>query len=429
MVKKYFLLLATIFVAATTQQASAQWEKIQALPAAQCIMVAPNGNLISSDFQFDYSGGIYYSQDKGATWIKAEVEDYAYNTMIQAGEYIIASGEYSTLARSKDNGVTWETLNYSYILSEYISEGAAEGDMAYAITYFKDKLFIADMNGGGAMYSEDFGETWTMTDRQSLMYETEYGPAIDSFYKFDQNNGQLLLFGAFFVYRLNEENYTWELLRSDSNFMGVTTTYQNKLICGRAITNYTDKVPFLEYTEDGGSSWGEVPRPEGMIDNNVRAMHCFDNTIIVALQQGGLYFTNDFGQTWDTFSDGIPYYVSNDTKYYKSPLVIDSDDQYVYIALYDEPWNEPNEGGIYRYDKSMLKASVNTTIHNNNVYVHNNTLYLNDSANVTIYNLNGSLVYSANNCQEIDLNNLQEGIYIYQANINNDIISGKFIKK
>ena len=77
----------------------------------------------------------------------------------------------------------------------------------------------------------------------------------------------------------------------------------------------------------------------------------------------------------------------------------------------------------------MLKASVNTTIHNNNVYVHNNKLYLNDSANVTIYNINGSLVYSANNCQEIDLNNLQEGIYIYQANINNDIISGKFIKK
>ena len=93
MIKKYFFLLSTLLVLSFTQQANAQWEQIYKLPATQCIFVAPNGNLIASDFQFDYSGGIYYSEDKGTTWNRADVEDFAYNTIIQAGEYIIASGE------------------------------------------------------------------------------------------------------------------------------------------------------------------------------------------------------------------------------------------------------------------------------------------------------------------------------------------------
>lgn len=432
--KKYILLLATIFIAATTQQVCAQWEKIQALPAAYCVFVAPNGNLISSDFQYtEYSGGIYYSEDKGETWIKSDAPDYLYSAIIQADEYIIASGENCYLARSKDNGVTWEMLNYAYILYDYLEEEAVEGDVAYAITYFKDKLFIADMNGGGVLYSEDFGETWTMTDRASLMYETDYGSAIDSFYKLDQNNGRLLLFGAFFAYRLNEENYTWEnIINGTNNFMGVSTTCGDKLICGRAIPNYTDKVNFLEYTTDAGDTWNAIPRPTGIIDNNVRALYSYDNNLIVALQNGGMYFTDNLGETWTDISQGIPYYINDvdNSKVYKSPLVIDADENYIYIALYDEHWNGNNVGGIYRYDKSLLQSAVVNTFDNNiRIAYDNNSLCFNTPGDVVIYNINGTTVLNANNCQEVNIANLQEGIYIYQVNIGNDVVTGKFIKQ
>ena len=431
MMKKYFSLVVALFMVATAQQAWAQWEQIQQLPATQNVFVAPNGNLISSDFQFDYSGGIYYSEDKGETWNRADVDDFAYNTMIQAGEYIIASGECSTLARSKDNGKTWELLNYAYFMQEYIGEKGAEADLSYAITYYKNKLFLADFNGGGVIYSEDFGETWAMTDRESLMYESEYGMVIDSFYKLDTSNDCLLLFGAYFVYRLNEENYTWELLRNDSNFMGVTAHLGNKLVCGRSIMNYTDQVPFLLYTEDGGNTWGELPRPVGMIDNNIRAMYSFDNHLIVGLQMGGIYYTPDLGGTCSDLSCGIPYYVSPPDAAYVSeiPIAITGDDEYIYMAIYDEPWSEGTLSGIYRYKKSNLPAAINSTINDsNNIYYDNNYLYINATANVAIYTLTGSLVLSQDNCTEVSTHNLQRGVYIYRATMGNKTVSGKFIK-
>lgn len=431
MMKKYFTLVAIFFLTATSHLAFAQWEQIQQLPATQSIFVAPNGNLIMSDFQFDYSGGIYYSEDKGETWNKADLEDYAYNSMIQAGEYIIASGECSHLARSKDNGKTWELLSYAYFMQEFIGEKGAEADLAYALTYYKNKLFLADFNGGGVIYSEDFGETWNMTDRESLMYQSDYGMVIDSFYKLDSSNDCLLLFGAYFVYRLNEENYTWELLRNDSNFMGVTTHIDNKLICGRSIMNYTDQVPFLLYTEDGGNTWGEIPRPDGMIDNNIRAMHSFDNHLIVGLQMGGIYYTYDLGENWVDISEGIPYYVSpNDGTYvYEIPIAIDSDDEYIYMAIYDEPWSEGTLSGIYRYKKSKLPAAINSTVSDkNNIYNDNNYLYINDTANVCIYDINGKLILCQENCTQVNIENLQRGIYIYHATINNKTVCGKIVK-
>ena len=434
MMKNYFL-LALIFIMATTQQAFAKWEQIRALPASYIVFVAPNGNLIMSDFQYDYSGGLYYSEDKGETWIKADVEDFAYNTIIQAGEYIIASGELCNLARSKDNGVTWELLNYSYMLYDYIEEKAAENDLSYALNYFHGKLFIADFDGAGVMYSEDFGESWTMTDRESLMYEYEGNKYIDSFYKMDVNNDRLLLFSMYFVYRLNEENYTWELLRSDSNFMGVTATYDNtKLVCGRSIYNYTDQVPFLEYTEDGGSTWNAVPRPEGMIDNNVRAMCAFDNHLVVGLQTGGFFYTSDLGETWRDVSDGIPYYLHEEEgmdpiKVYEIPTSMVYDDEYIYMVIYDEPWADGSLSGIYRYSKADLVSGVSTTIDDkSNIFYANNTLYLNANADVNIYNINGHLVLSQEDCTELSISNLQRGVYIYQATINNKVVSGKFVK-
>lgn len=433
MMKNYFL-LAVIFIMATTQQAFAKWEQIRHLPATYDVFVAPNGNLIMSDLQYDYSGGLYYSEDKGATWTKADVEDFAYGTIIQAGDYIIASGELCNLARSKDNGVTWELLNYAYMLYDYIEDKAAENDLAYALAYYKDKLFIADFNGGGALFSEDFGETWVMTDRESLMYEYGGEKYVDSFYKMDINNDRLLLFSMYFVYRLNEENYTWELLRNDSNFMGVTTNCNGKLVCGRSIYNYTDQVPFLEYTEDGGSTWNAVPRPEGMIDNNVRAIHSFDNHLIVGLQTGGFFYTPDMGATWTDVSDGIPYYLHEEEgmepiKVYEIPTEIVSDDEYIYVAIYDEPWSDGTLSGVYRYSKADLISGVSTTIDDkNNIFYANNTLYLNALANVNIYNINGYLVLSQEGCTELSTSNLQRGVYIYQATINNKAVCGKFVK-
>lgn len=435
MMKNYTLFfksfICCIAILATTT-ASAQWEQIQVLPATQNIFVAPNGNLISSDFQFDYTGGIHYSVDKGATWTKADVEDFAYTRMIQAGEYIIASGEACHLARSKDNGVTWEVLSYAYMFTDYIPEDAITYNVAYAITYYKNKLFVADFGGGGVIYSEDFGETWTMTDRESLKFVIDGNTTIDCFYNLAENNNELLLFSVYFIYRLNETDYTWELLRSDSNFMGVSTTIDNKLICGRAIMNYNAKSPFLEYTEDGGRTWGSIAHADTTTyDCNVRAIHSDEKGMYVGLQNGGIFYTTDLGLTWLNISQGIPGINNeNGTFTYNSPLVITSDEEYLYAAIYDVPWASNTASGIYRYKKENLPtASVDKIINDNvRIFAYNNTLYATQNANITIYDINGNKVKVAQNCNTVDITSLARGLYIYEAYINGNRITGKFAK-
>jgi hypothetical protein len=168
-----------------------------------------------------------------------------------------------------------------------------------------------------------------------------------------------------------------------------------------------------------------------MIDNNIRAMYSFDNHLIVGLQMGGIYYTPDLGETWSDISEGIPYYVSpNDGTYvYEIPIAITGDDEYIYMAIYDEPWSEGTLSGIYRYKKSNLPAAINSTINDsNNIYYDNNYLYINATANVAIYNINGSLVLSQDNCTEVSTHNLQRGVYIYRATMGNKTVSGKFIK-
>lgn len=436
MMKNYksFLRLSVLLVALVSAfSARAAWEQIQKLPAAQNVFVAPNGNLISSDFDFDHKGGIWYSQDKGATWTKCDVEDFAYTLMVQAGDYIIASGEGCNLARSKDNGVTWEVLNYGYMLVEYIGEEGVEYNVAYAMTYYKNKLFVADFGGGGVIYSEDFGETWTLTDRESLLYDTgeskstaKGGHIIDSNYNLAENNGRLLLFSVYFVYRLNEEDYTWELLRTDSNFMGVSTKMGDKLICGRAIPNYTDQVPFLEYTTDGGTTWGEVPRPAGVIDNNVRVMYSEGDSLFVGLQNGGIYFTDNFGESWSLIVDGYP----GGGGVYDAPLMMAADEDYLYVAVYKEPWVPSDVAGVYRCAKNDLPyAAVDKVMADAVVgYVYNNTLYINGVADVTIYTVNGVKVCAQEGCESVDLSNLAAGVYVYEAVVGGNRLTGKFTK-
>ena len=47
---KNYLILAVLLIATTTNQALAKWEQIRSLPATYDVFVAPNGNLIMSDF-------------------------------------------------------------------------------------------------------------------------------------------------------------------------------------------------------------------------------------------------------------------------------------------------------------------------------------------------------------------------------------------
>ena len=438
MVKSYLRILVVVLVLVCTNLNSiAKWEKIHDLTSAYACYVTKNGNLLMSDYQYiDYSGGIYISEDGGQTWTKTDVDDYCYSLFYEAGDYIFATGEGCKLARSADEGKTWEVMDFSYVYADYLTEDELMYDPCYAIAYHKDKLYVGDLNGGGIAYSEDFGETWTLTDRQSLTYQLSSesvspiaarkpSQAMESFYNMVSFNGDLYAFGVYFIFRLNEDTGLWEVIRNDSNFMGVVTEYKDNLICGRAIMNYTDQVPFLETTIDG-NTWGEVKRPEGMIDNNVRTMTSDEQNLYVGLQQGGMYYTSDFGESWANISEGLPY-DQNGTYYTLLTLV--SNDEYLYVVVYDTPWSGDAISGLYRMKKSDLPiVSVDgLTMAKTNVYASGECLVVEgDYKQVTISTMQGVAHQVKIVDGKADISALDKGIYIYALDRNH---VGKFVKK
>ncbi len=432
-----FMGLVTFF--ANGFNANAKWELLTNVPSAYAAHVTKSGNLLLADYRFDdYSGGIYISEDGGETWTKTDVEDHCYANFLEVGEYIFATGEGCHLAVSNDEGKTWEVNNFADVYSDVLSEDELMYDPCYAIAWHNDKLFLSDFNGGGVIYSEDYGKTWTLTDRDSMSYGAveksnemkrgKGGLTVENIYQLRSYNGDLQAFGVYFVFRLDEDTMIWETVKTDSNFMAVSTEFDGKMVCGRSEMNDTDQVGFLEYTIDG-TEWADVKRPEGIIDNNVRALNSDDKFIYVGLQTGGMYCTSDFGESWSFVSEGLPGDL--EARYFSDVVDIDYDDEYVYVTVYQLHFYDAKESGLYRMAKADLpEASVKSLSQNNlKAYYVNNALMVGAADKVQIVSLDGKTSNVKIENGTVDVSSLSPGVYVYKAVAGKEVVTGKFIKR
>lgn len=435
--KLMLLLVLSVFI--NGFNANAKWELLNNVPATCASHVTESGNLLMADFRFDdNSGGIYISEDGGATWTKTDVADHCYANFLEVDGYIFATGEGCNLAISTDEGKTWKVNNFADVYSDVLSEDALIADPCYAIAWHNDKLYLSDFNGGGVIYSEDYGETWTLTDRDSMSYGTvdsvgemkraKGGVTVENIYQLRSFNGSLYAFGVYFVFRLDEDSMMWETVKTDSNFMAVSTEFDGKMVCGRSVMNDTDKVGFLEYTLDG-YEWGDVNRPEGIIDNNVRAINSDDKYIFVGLQNGGMYCTADFGESWSFISEGLPGNL--ETRYFSDIVDIDVDDEYVYVTVYQLHLYDAKGSGLYRMAKADLpEASVKSLTQNNlNTYYANNALIVGAADKVQVVSLDGTTSNVKIENGMVDVSSLSPGVYVYKAITGNEVVTGKFIKR
>lgn len=435
--KNFYLtsILAISLLSTNLTTHAAEWEQIKSLPATNTFFIARNGNMLLADYQFDYSGGIYISEDKGTTWTKTAAPDYMYNKFIENDEYIFAAGAEAKIGRSADGGKTWETLSYARAFEEVMSSEYTDYTVCYAMTMHNDKLFIGDFSGGGIMYSEDNGETWQQTDIETLRYGEEDSKLgqrpTENIYNLVSYNGDLYAFGVYFVFRLIEETMQWETIRNDSNFMAISTIYKDKMCCGRSVMNESFDVPFI-LTLDNSGEWGELPRPEGFMDNNIRAMHAEGDNLYVGMQLSGMYFTDNEGENWYNISDGLVKYGDETYCSYDSPLSIDSDDEYIYVAMYRNQYSDgANVSGLYRYKKAELPTSSIKSIDNRAAIISKAGNFLRISGNVEkadLYDLNGRKINAAINNSTIDLSELPSGVYIYKVQIDGKLQTGKLVK-
>lgn len=148
--------------------------------------------------------------------------------------------------------------------------------------------------------------------------------------------------------------------------------------------------------------------------------------LYVGLQQGGMYYTPDFGDTWHFISEGLPH-DANGT-YYTLLSLVNTDD-YLYVAVYDSPWAGNSLSGLYRMAKSDLpKVSVDALpMDEVEVYVEGGNLVVSgDYQYVAISTLQGVTYQVEIVDGKADISSLDKGIYIYALDRNR---VGKFVKK
>lgn len=440
--KKHFtlrnrLVLLIISVCFIFTNAHADWKLIKQLDATYATFITKGGNILLSDFRIEKDGGIYISTDEGQTWTKTNAKDYNYNRFIEVDNHLFAFGYGAKIAYSSDEGKTWSEYSYADAVKNIISEENMPYTVCYAATYHNSKLYVADFCGGGIIYSEDFGKTWKNTDLSSLKYvaEEEDGSSVENtenIYQMVSYKGKLYAFGVYFIFRLDESTNKWNVISDKSNFMAVSTIFNNTLLLGRSVPNDDFNTPFI-LTLDSNEEWNSLPRPTGIMDNNIRAMSSDVNNIYIGLQKGGFYYTPNKGTNWYNISKGLPN-MGNIGTLYLTPTQIFTNKDYVYVSIY-EPQGDSKKSGLYRFDKSELPGSTaiekTTATEDISIRISENALYVSSNKNLTIsvFNIDGTKMNITLVNGKADISTLKRGIYTYKLLCGNRTFRGKFVRK
>ena len=431
--KKYAL---AAIAALCVTNASAQWTQVKDLPAAYAAYITESGNLLLSDYQFDYSGGILVSTDKGASWTKTDAEDHCYNRFVRDGKYIYAIGLNACIARSEDEGMTWKILSYAKAAEPVMDEGAVDYTACYGMCVHDGKLFIGDFCGGGVMFSEDNGETWQRTEIKTMQYEytDEYGEKYilaDNLYQLFDFKGKLYACGMYNVYEYIDAENDWIIKRNDSNFMAEHAVFDGTLYVGRSCPNDDPEAAFLEKTTDF-ENWEFVPSPEGIISKNVRTMNSDDNYLYICMQDRGAYVYDVKNEKWYEINDGYPKLQGGPEgeNFYCAPTKTFADGEYLYNVIYVPAMEEGTVSGLYKYPISAIHEVTAVEHVNSDTDIAISGKMLNipagQKAGVKVFDLAGNIVISVEANGAIDLSSLNRGVYVFEINYGGNTVKGKF---
>lgn len=337
-----------------------KWEQLYSLLSCSAFHIdSKTGTFMASDFRDDLQGGIYYSDDRGATWKKTKVADNNYCKFYETDEYIFALGYGARIARSDDGGHSWELLNYRRAIEGIVKEEDIDYTAAYDMLQVGDRIYVADY-AGGVIYSEDYGETWKHTADDIFLETVEGKSGVETIhnvlYGITQQNGHIFAIGLYYVYEYDAKKDSWKIVRDDSNLMAIHCHHNGKLYCGRSMPNDGYRNRFLEVTTDG-VNWSPCGRPDSE-DNNVRAMGSNGKYLVVGLQSTGILYSFDNAETWyDMDAAGLPLRFPGNANLEDqklTPMAIEFDKEYVYVAFFgDNPNTAP---GVWRFPLSELDS-------------------------------------------------------------------------
>ncbi len=253
----------------TAVQAQEQWEPVPGIygGSVNCLHFLDESTFLAGTVY----GGIYRSDDAGATWRYDALAGNIVHTIHDPGDGSLLAGYMKGIARSTDDGQTWE-----------FPELGATGFIQSIIVDGQGRVFAGGHHG--IYRSTDHGERWEQ------VYVNEGSAQVLSFMR----NGATLYAGS---------NRSGVLSSSDAgeNWTPVDTLFDGGRIRAMCRVDRTLIVNVwydgIYVSVDNGISWSV--RNGGLDRPRCNELHvCSNGDILASMYDGTVYRSTDIGESW-----------------------------------------------------------------------------------------------------------------------------------
>lgn len=425
-----FGVVAFLFLDATI--ASAQWEPTGFTESVWVLCKAENGNLIVSDDIYPDMGGIYLSQDQGKSWNKADAGDYAYTSHLVKGESVYLGGVECNVAISHNNGETWSNVSFMELLP-----GVSKEDPIYAMEYHNGRVYAAVL-AVGIVYSDDDGNTWNLTDQESLLDEAHPDEGGHWCYNLRSYKGKLYSVGAYGIWEYDEEVDLWSNVDGEW-FAGSSCIADDVLY----VAYNAPGLPYgIRYTTDF-QEWEVMPIPEG-VSTSIRFLKYYNGAFFMGNVQDAVFYTLDKGETWIEYRENFPAFSPvPEVNFYGTPMNMAFSGDNIFCGVFDL-----DVGGVYW---APIPSELVTGVEETEELLQQPAIYPNPANEFVViqlpegYKNHGSLVitdvmgrmkYNKSTHNEggneivISTTDWASGVYVYYIAVNKESrVTGKFIVK
>jgi photosystem II stability/assembly factor-like uncharacterized protein len=292
--KSFFYTLLTLLFS-LNQFIHPQWEKISEVGRSSCILTFDDIVIVGTD------NGIYRSTDEGEGWVHFDLAsfDLTVTDLTKNDKYIFA-GTLNGIYSSPDTGKTWLRIGPDYsILS----------------VYTLDSIILAGIQGGGLLYSNDYGENWTWVEG-------------GHFYSYIMDEGKIFAGTFDGIYTSVDSGLTWQIYSQGGRIVSSVSRNEKYF--------YATLWDSLLRSDDFGLTWEKSNEGLPLGDHNIYSVFAFDSLVFAGLTMNGVYLSKNNGITWEKFDEGIEI---SDTTYHVK-FAINSKKVFVSF-LYNSLWKYP----------------------------------------------------------------------------------------